>query len=209
MDATVTVAIVTTIGTVIVAIITFFQNKSLKKENKNLSDTKQKLETEIKEIKLISTGMVVAYFFSFIRPLFDKISESELTIVEGDKKYNIDSENIKLELIIPKQLDKTSFENATSFYKSVSGIGAIVNKDGKVLYKEISYRIAREINEAVILIDVPAILKSALKYYKVPLFDSQKNLKDILEREINNFKSEITRMIENDELDGKVLIREY
>ena len=51
MDATVSVAIVTTIGTIIVAIITFFQNKNLKKENRDLSETKQKLETEIREIK--------------------------------------------------------------------------------------------------------------------------------------------------------------
>ena len=72
-----------------------------------------------------------------------------------------------------------------------------------------NYRIDKEVNEAVILIDVPAILKSALRYYKVPMFDSQKNLKATLDREINNFKSEIIRMIENDELNGKVIIRDH
>lgn len=210
MDATIVVAIVTATGTIIVTGITlFFQNKNLKKENKSLSETKEKLEIEIKEIKLISTGMVVAYFFSFIRPLFDRISESQLTIVEGEKKYDISKENTILELIIPKQLDKTSFEDANNFYKSVSGIGAIINKEGKVLYKEINYRIAKDKNEAVVLIDVPAILKSALRYYKVPLFETQDNLKNILEREITNFKSEIKRMIDLDELEGRISVREY
>jgi cell division protein FtsB len=209
MDATVIVAIVTTAGTIIVALITFIQNKSLKKENKTLNNTRQKLETEIKEIKLISTGMVVAYFFSFIRPLFDKIAESQLMIIEGDTKYNINGENTKLELIIPRQLDKTSFDDANDYYKSAFRVGAIVNHEGKVLYKEINYRVAKEVNGAIILIDVPAILKSALRYYKVPLFGSQNSLKDILVREMNNFKSEITRMIENDELKGKVSVRQH
>jgi len=209
MDATIIVSIITTIGTIIVAIITFFQNRNLKKENKTLTDSKEKLETQIKEIKLVSTGMVVAYFFSFIRPLFDKLSESELEIVQGENKHLINNDTIKLELIIPKQLDKATFERATSFYKSVSGVGAIMNKEGKILYKEISYRIEKEKNETIILIDVPSILNSALKYYKVPLFESQRNLKEILDREIANFKTEIARMIENDELEGKVLIHEY
>lgn len=209
MDATIVVAIVTTVGTIIVALITFLQNKNLKRENKSLNVSKEKLETEIKEIKLISTGMVVAYFFSFIRPLFDRIAESQLVIVEGENRYNINRDSAVLELIIPKQLDKSSFEEANKFYKSVSGIGAIVNSDGTVLYKEINYRIAKDKNDAVILIDVPAILRSALRYYKIPLFETPSTLKNILEKEIANFKSEIIRMIEADELNTKISVREY
>ena len=208
-DPTIVVSIVTATGTIIVAAITYFQNKTLKKENKSLTDNQQQLETEIKEIKLISTGMVVAYFFSFIKPLFDKISESELTIIDGDKRYKIDGAHARLELLIPKQLDKTSFDAVNNFYRSISGVGEIVNNEERVLYKAINYRIDKGTDAAIIFIDVPSILKSALQYYKIPMFESKKNLQELLQREMNNFQSEIVRMIENDELGDKVSVRLY
>ena len=210
MDATIIVAIVTTSGTVVVALITLFQNKILKKQNKSLNDKTQKLETEIREIKLISSGMVVGYFFSFIKPLYEEIAKSQLKIVDNEnREYKISKESTKLELIIPKQLDKTSFNEADIFFKSVSGVGAIVNSEGNVLYKKINYRIVKEMNEVVVLIDVPAILKSALKYYKAPLFQTTENISDLLQREMSNFKEEIKRMINNDDLDNWIAVREY
>jgi hypothetical protein len=200
----------TTIGSIAVAFITTKRNQALRKENDTLNEANQQLESKIREVKLVSTGMVVAYFFSFIRPLFQNIASSTLVIVDGDKEYRLYKENTKLELFIPKSLDKESLEEVNKFYRSMSGIGAIMNGDGLVLYKQINYRITvRESAEAIILIDLPAILSSALKYYKIPLYGHPSDLKEILDKEMSNFRSEIIRMIENEDLDDSIVIHQY
>jgi len=104
---------------------------------------------------------------------------------------------------------ETSFDAVNNFYRSISGVGEIVNNEERVLYKAINYRIDKGTDAAIIFIDVPSILKSALQYYKIPMFESKKNLQELLQREMNNFQSEIIRMIENDELDDKVSVRLY
>jgi diguanylate cyclase (GGDEF)-like protein len=173
-----------------------------------LTDKKEKLEVEIKEIKLISSGIVVAYFFSFVRPLFDDISRSELSLIDGENKHKINEENTKLELVIPKQLNKSSFDEAASFHKTSAREGAIVNNEEKVLYKKVNYKIMD--GNTIIFFDVPSILNSALKYYKTPMYETNEiQIQDLLIREMDNFSKEITRMIKSAELEEKLSLNKF
>jgi hypothetical protein len=227
MEPTIIVAIITAGGSLTSTIITAIKNKSLSQENKSLhdekqnlskdnkklNDEKQKLETQVVEIKLISKGMMVGYYFSFIKRLFDSLERPEVNIKDEENKsvYKLSRENMRLEIIVPKTLNDSGLKEATVFRKGFRK-GIIIRKDltkenEEILFKEINYRIEEGSNNAFIVVDVPNPFETAVMYYKPSLYDTP-NRQLLIERELINFEETINDLIvRTEELAGKISIR--
>lgn len=198
MDQTLTVGIISGVASIGAATITgilplYLRNRKLKKE-----------------IRYVTTGMVVAYFFSFIKPLFNKLKGAQVAIKQDNNQLlELENTNKGLELVIPRTLDESGYEQAKKYVNSNFRRGVLV-KGQDVLFRDIKYRTEPGANNAIILIDAPNILESAVSYFKESMrttdFTISKEFKFTTEKELANFKSEINRMISNSEFSGKVSI---
>lgn len=152
--------------------------------------------------------MVVAYFFSFIKPLFEKLEIPEVVIKDETEQYQkLLAVNKRLELVIPKTLDYDGYKKAKSYTESKFRKGVLMH-NSEVIFKDIKYRTENGTTNAIILIDTPNILESAVNYFKesmrTPDFSISEDFKKITQKELANFRQEIDRMILNSEFAGKV-----
>ena len=211
MDNTVLVAIITGVVSVITTLITVWlpirqKNKELKLQNRDL---KKKVE------HMASTGVAIGYYFNFIEMLYKVMDESKtikLEIYDANKgitkTQEFDSNKVRMEVILPRSLDGSSFVAAAAVRDAYKK-GDIVRVGNKRNFG-INYSIHD--NNSLLAVDMPGPLSAVEKYLKtLPDFndtidpdsgkyvvksDSEAYRKRQIE-EINNFITTIKKLIED------------
>jgi len=211
MDNTVLVAIITGVVSVGTTLITVWLPIHQKNKELNVQNVLLKKKVE----HMASTGVAIGYYFNFIEMIYKIIDESKtikLEIPEGNnettKIQEFDSDKVRMEIILPRSLDGSSFVAAAAIRDSYKK-GDIVRVGNKRNFG-INYSI--QDNDTLLAIDMPGPLSAVEKYLKtLPDFsdtidpetgkyiiksDSEAYRKRQIE-EIENFIRTIKKLIED------------
>lgn len=159
------------------------------------------------EIKFLSTGMAVAYFFNFIKPLFEKLEIPDIELKHDEKRSPIDRNSLKLDLYIPHSLELEEFNRSKSRLDHFKE-GYIMKGEDQLF--RVNYKIEKTSKELIIIVDFPNILTAAVKYFenstKTIDFKPSDEFRKINNKELKNFKDTLNDMIAHSPFKGKVSI---
>jgi hypothetical protein len=195
LDPAIIAAVIGSIGAVLAAIIggvfLLLQNIKLKKE-----------------IKFLTTGMAVAYFFSFVKPLLKRLSENNVKIIDSETKGQINITNSRLELIMPKVLDENNLSNIKKDIDALkkAEIPPTSDSDKKTFY--VKYKTESSTNQTIIVIDIPNVLDAAVEYFRGSThttgFEISKEFQKVNDKELKNFQEQITHLVKNSGMGDKI-----
>jgi hypothetical protein len=211
MDITILVAVITGVASILTTLITVWL--PIRQKNKELKVQNQELKTKVEH--MASTGVAIGYYFNFIEVVYKVIDESKTIQLEiYDENKNIaetrefESDKVRMEIIIPRSLDGSSFVAAATTLDSYKK-GDILRVGNKRNFG-INYSI--QDNNVLVAVDMPSPLSAVEKFLKtLPDFndtidpesgkyviksDSEAYRKRQIE-EIENFIKTIKKLIED------------
>lgn len=169
-------------------------------DNNSLSNTLERLKRQIDEKvelgylgMLPSTVLAIGYFENFIKMIGEQIFESGITI--EDKTYK----NVKLKIIIPKDLDSDLKKKATVYYRKNNYEQTAI----KTVHRSYPIYInVKDGEENLEISDMPTTLNGIDKaidmYFKVGHIGKSNEQRLMEERELSNFVTVLKLLIKND-----------
>ncbi|MDB5208182.1 MAG: hypothetical protein JWR72_3257 [Flavisolibacter sp.] len=151
-----------------------------------------------KEQDIISIGLAVGYFYNFLDPVSSVIQDDEFTLyqpLEKDKAVTLESpyvtyesENINMQIIIPKRLDVEAFKACEDEFKPYTK-GFIYLKRNKRFYG-INYFTAQiGKNQRLTIVDLARPVMAVKRYYEEIL-----GIKTYVDGDEKWFKSQISEI---------------
>jgi hypothetical protein len=154
--------------------------------------------SEKKEQDLVSIGLAVGYFYNFLDPVNSVIQDDDFTLfqpAENDAplslespKTKFDSENVNMQVIIPKRLDVEAFKACEDEFRPYSK-GFIYLKRNKRFYG-VNYFLAQiGKNQRLTIVDLARPAMAIKRYYEEIL-----GMKTYVEGDEKWFKIQLTEL---------------
>jgi len=192
MSKEVLAAIITAAATLIAAVLPLYlQNRRLKRET-----------------KLLSTGLAVAYYYSFITKLFRLVNDPASRLeIKGAEKQPPRLRGATLRIYFPVDLDEESLERTSFKAKSGSQEGLIRLKDEQMRVN-VEIRPSADDAEVIIVADFPTILDAASKHYagmaRDADFSRAEKWTKISKQELDEFRAKILKMVDETRLKDRI-----
>ena len=194
MTSEIITAIIGATATVVAAVIPlYFQNRKLRRET-----------------KLLSTGLAVAYYYSFITKLFRLINDpaSRLEVKGAENQPSPKLRGATLRIYFPADLDEGSLERTSLKAQRDSQPGRICLGSEQPMRVNFAVKPGGDDTDVVIVADFPTILDAASKHYSGMArnadFTRAEKWTQTSKQELDEFRAKILKMVEETRLKDRV-----
>jgi hypothetical protein len=163
-----------------------------------------------RETKLLSTGLAVAYYYSFIIKLFRLVDNpaSRLEIKGAENQAPPKLRHATLRIYFPADLDEGSLERTSLKAKRDSESGKICLGDEQPMRVNVAVKTGGEDSDVVIVADFPMILDAASKHYSGMArnadFTRAEKWTQTSKQELDEFRAKVLKMVEETGIKDRV-----
>lgn len=156
------------------------------------------LPAEKKEQDLVSVGLAVGYFYNFLDPVSSVIQDEDFSLYQPEESHapvsmesprtSFESDNINMQVIIPKRLDVEAFKSCEDEFKPYSK-GFIYLKKQKRFYG-INYYVAQlGKTQRLTIVDLARPAMAIKRYYEEIL-----GMKTYIDGDVKWFKTQVAEL---------------